>query len=147
MIWIDGLLHCTVENYGLRNLISHLEQCYTIPERNVFSNKVIPDIDAKVHEKVKENLAASDTDMVSVTTDMWTSVANQDYLSLTVHYFNSSFVLNSMCIEVVPFPEVNHTASNLWDFLMNIFKEWGLAEKVQEVMTDNGRNMVIGVEM
>ncbi|KAJ8887328.1 hypothetical protein PR048_013543 [Dryococelus australis] len=44
--------------------------------------------------------------------DIWTSVSYNDYLSLTIHYFDTNFCLHHCCLEVVPFPEVCHTVQN-----------------------------------
>ncbi|KAJ8877088.1 hypothetical protein PR048_021540 [Dryococelus australis] len=87
------------------------------------------------------------TEFVAVTTDMWTTTSNNDYSSLTVHYLDEQFVLKHVCIEVVPFPEISHTAANLCDFITLALREWGIDNKVVAIVPDNGQNIVAGLEM
>lgn len=52
---------------------------------------------------------------ISLTMGMWTSTANDDYL--TAHFIDMDFKQNNLCIEVIPFPEVNHTGENIKEFI------------------------------
>lgn len=133
-----------VEDKGFRALVNHLEPRYTIPSRNHFATKVIPEMYIKTKAKVVDLL--TDSDYVSFTTDMWTSSSNDDYMSLTAHFVDSSYCLHHLALEVVPFPEISHTAENISTFITTVIRDWNLSDKVVAVLRDNARNLTLGLE-
>ncbi|XP_063239945.1 zinc finger BED domain-containing protein 4-like [Bacillus rossius redtenbacheri] len=140
MICLDQQPFSIVENVGFRQLVQALEPRYTIPTRKTFSNKLIPEMYSNLKENVKKEL--EDAKYIGITTDLWTSTSQDDYLSITVHFIDNDFSFKHYCIEVKPFLEVSHTASNLCSFLVETITLWGLQDKVVAVVTDNGRNVV-----
>lgn len=133
-----------VEDRGFRALVKHLEPRYTIPSRNHFATKVIPEMYSETKAKVMDLL--QDSDYVSFTTDMWTSSSNDDYMSLTAHFADSSYCLHHLALEAVPFPEISHTAENISTFITAVIREWKLSDKVVAVLRDNARNVTLGIE-
>ncbi|KAJ8886714.1 hypothetical protein PR048_012926 [Dryococelus australis] len=79
----------------------------------------------RVDERLKE------VEFVAITTDLWTSVANTDFMSITVYYLNNEFVYQHLCLEVTPFPEVSHTGENI----------------CRSIVRDSGRNIAAGLKM
>jgi len=78
--------------------------------------------------------------LVSLTTDCWTSRSTQNYLGITVHWIDrTNFHLHSSPLDVIPFPE-SHTAVNLSNTLLHVIDEWDL--NVQAMTTDNAINIV-----
>lgn len=53
MIGLDFQPISLVKNKGFQHLLSRLEPRYTIPARNIFSNRVINDMYTEVVNKVK----------------------------------------------------------------------------------------------
>ncbi|XP_063218417.1 zinc finger BED domain-containing protein 4-like [Bacillus rossius redtenbacheri] len=145
MICLDNQPLCIVENKGFRQLISKLEPRYTIPTRKTFSQKIIPEMYEKVRDKVVSQLKV--VEFIGVTTDMWSSSSNDDYMSLTLHYMDTCFNLQHVCLEVIPFSEISHTAEHICDFITKTLEEWGLREKVFAIVSDNARNVQAGLEM
>lgn len=139
MMCLDFQPLSVVENKGFRKLINHLEPRYTIPSRKTFSNKVLIDMYNEVHAKVKEELHLAS--YVAITTDMWTSIANEDYMAVTAHFYSGekyALKMTHRCLEVVPFTEISHTADNLIAFLSKVLSDWDIVSKVVAVVRDNG---------
>ena len=67
------------------------------------------------------------------------------YMSLTVHYLTTDWILKSRCLETVFMPQ-NHTADSIAEALHSAFEEWSLDEKkLACITTDNGANIVAAV--
>jgi len=82
-----------VEETEFRNLIKMLAPNYTMPSRKTISNSLLLKMYESVLEKVKADL--HDVTALSLTTDGWTSINNQHFIALTVHYVNSDTTLRS----------------------------------------------------
>lgn len=142
MVCLDFQPFSVVENKGFRRLINNLEPRYTIPSRKTLTNKIISDMYQNLIREVKEELSQATN--IALTTDMWTSVSNTDYMAVTAHFYSNdgnAFTLTHKCLEVIPFEEVSHSAENLKNFLVNVLQEWGILEKVVGILRDNGPNI------
>lgn len=71
---------------------------YNIPSRPYFSETVIPRIYERVHEKILYQISLMKN--ISFTTDMWTSVNNESYISLTAHFIDDNFSLKQALLNV-----------------------------------------------
>lgn len=145
MICVDSQPFSLVEDRGFKDLVKYLEPRYVMPCRKHFSCKVVPDMYNECKDSVKQKL--QEAEFISITTDMWTSTNNDDYLSLTVHFVDTSFVLKHFCIEVIPFPEVSHTGENICNFITQTLHDWDLHKKIVAIVRDNGRNITSALEM
>ncbi|XP_046387499.1 zinc finger BED domain-containing protein 4-like [Ischnura elegans] len=97
---------------------------------------------SEVHQNVKEELHLAR--YVAITTDMWTSIANEDYMAVTAHFYSGAkyaLKMTHRCLEVVPFTEVSHTAVNLKSFLLKVFSDWSISSKVVAIIRDNGADI------
>lgn len=142
MICKDLQPFSVVENKGFRKLINHLEPRYTIPARKQFSNTIIREIYSKTVASVK--LELSKATHVAITTDMWTSVANEDYMAITAHFYSGeqyALKMTHKCLEVIPFTEISHCADNIKKFLLEVLDEWGIIPKLVAVVRDNGTDI------
>ena len=77
-----------VECDGFRSLMSYLEPGYVLPCRKQFT----ADINfkhARYKEVLKERLSR-EAQFISLTTDIWTSLATESYLTVTAHYIDRS---------------------------------------------------------
>ncbi|XP_065662838.1 zinc finger BED domain-containing protein 4-like [Hydra vulgaris] len=83
----------------------------------------------------------------SITTDMWSSTANDDYMSLTAHFLTEDMKQIHICLDVVPFPYESHTATNLVNFMNESLERWGLLEKLNVLVRDNVRNIVSAMDV
>ena len=55
---------------------------------------------------------------VSVTTDLWSSIAQDSYLSLTAHCINTEYEWLQACLHAVPFNE-NHSGREIAVMITN----------------------------
>lgn len=74
-------------------------------------------------------LNQDDVSVVHLTTDAWTSLANQDYIAVTAHFLDADFVLHTRTLAVSNTGK-RHTAENLGGFLTDVIKAHGIEEKV-----------------
>ena len=89
--------YVVVENEGFKNLIKVLEPKYSIPSRQHFSEKVIPDLYTKVSTQVKQDLKGS---YVAITTDGWTSRATESYVTITSSHIDENWNLKNYVLQV-----------------------------------------------
>ena len=68
-------------------------------------------------------------DFIGVTSDLWESEADDDYLGTTFHYVDSEWLLISrtLCLKHV---QVKKTAENLKELLDSSLAEWKVTNKV-----------------
>ena len=70
---------------------------------------------------------------VSITTDVWSSVAQDSYISLTCHYISADFERQQVCLHAAPFND-RHTGEHIATMLTNCLQSWNLAEKLHVVV-------------
>ena len=81
---------------------------------------------------------------VSLTTDFWTSLANDSYLGVTAHMVTPNWKLSSYVLQTQEVEE-SHTAERVAQLLEATAREWEITEKVAAITTDNAPNMVKAV--
>jgi Protein of unknown function (DUF 659) len=71
---------------------------------------------------------------------MWTGRNRQGFLGVTCSFLDKNFTIHEviLTIEYIRYP---HTAQNISDALLVILDNWGLREKTNVIVTDNGANM------
>ena len=109
MIALDNEPFTAVDHTGFNRLMKLLEPIYQLPSGKYFSEKLIPEMYEKVCLNVKEGVSA--TSHVSITTDVWSSVAQDSYISLTCHYISENFSQQQICPHAAPFND-NHTGEH-----------------------------------
>lgn len=77
-----------------------------------------------------------------MTTDGWTSLNNESFVAVTVHFIDSSneTKLSSVLLGCTNFRE-RYIAENLAIFLRNTVDEWNLNNKIAGVISDNASNI------
>ena len=89
-----------VEKPGFKKMVSKLDLKYQLPTRKYFSNNEIPHMYSEMVEKVKKDI--STVKYFAAMTDLWTSTANQPYLSCTIHFINEcgslSLIVWTLCL-------------------------------------------------
>ena len=119
------------------------EPHYEIPHRTTFSKSVIPSIYKELKQDVKSRLilVQEEKSKVALTTDMWTSEANDAYLGLSCHFLTVDFELVSLYLTVEHFSG-RHTGANIASCLKQILTDYGINHSaVSAVVADNASNM------
>lgn len=71
-------------------------------------------------EVLKEHLK-KEVQLILLTTDTWTSLATESYLTVKAHYIDWSWESQAFVLEKLPFPE-RHTGMNIADKLKVLWK-------------------------
>lgn len=138
--------YSVVENAGFRGLLNVLEPRYQIPSRNHFTSVVIPSIHKSLQSQVESYL--HDNPGTSLTTDGWTSVANDNYVTFTAHLVDKDWVARSFILSTVACE--SHTAVQLQSELEQILTKWNLVSKgpwAPAVTTDNASNVTLSIRL
>lgn len=126
------------QSESFRKFIKELDPAFNIPDVKLIKqtiqeayNYTLPLI-----QQFIENNATS----VSLTTDMWTGRNREGFLGVTCSFLDKNFTIHEiiLTIEHIRYP---HTAQNISDALFVILDQWGLRDKVNVIVTDNGANM------
>ncbi|KAK0134264.1 Zinc finger BED domain-containing protein 4 [Merluccius polli] len=114
-------------NEGFKHLLEVLEPRYSIPDRKVFTDRKIPGLYDK---------------RVAITVDGWTSCATDSYITITAHYVDDEWDLQSHILQTRVFNQ-SYTGVNLVALLQDVLREWNIADKNPALVTDNARNIIV----
>ncbi|XP_049416194.1 E3 SUMO-protein ligase ZBED1-like [Epinephelus fuscoguttatus] len=131
----------TVDTPWFREMTRALNAKYTPPNRDNLCNTLIPAWYNVEKIKVKEELKA--VSHVAVTADMWSSVAQDHYITVTVHY-----VVEAELREKVLHTRgvyVSQTGPAVAEEIDGILDDFGVRSKVVAVTVDNAANMDVAV--
>ena len=152
----DAITHCiakdmlpiyTVEKSGFRQMVAAFDSRYQMPSRSYFSRTAIPALYAQVCESVRRDLTSTKFRFYSATTDLWSSLTAEPFISFTVHYIDENWKLHNRCLQTLYMPQA-HTGINLADILRETIEMWNLNEESLVCLTtDSGANIVRAVEM
>ncbi|XP_077970653.1 zinc finger BED domain-containing protein 4-like [Styela clava] len=143
MIATDCQPFSIVEDVGFKRLMGHTKPRYNIPSRKYFSETVIPSIYKSVREKVQ--MIVQHSENISFTSDIWTSINNTPFLSITAHTIDEHFQDNVIVLRTIHFPD-SHTSANITNIIYQVLHEFHIPSyKVHVFARDNGSNMVRGI--
>ncbi|XP_070408968.1 zinc finger BED domain-containing protein 4-like [Nothobranchius furzeri] len=139
---VKDLQHMSiVEDQGFQQFVRALDPKYKLPGRKKLTETVLVNMFTECKEKVRASLKNASS--VVLTSDMWTSVSTEAYLTVTCHLIEN-WQMREFVLETHTF-HGTHTADNIRLELKRITEECGITEKVVAVVTDNGANMVAAV--
>ena len=145
----DSITHCIakdclpiniVEGVGFKKMIHAFDSRYELPSRNHFSRIALPALCVSVKQKLKQDISTQQ--YFSATTDMWSSVGMQPYMSYTIHYIDGNWEFQNKCLQTQFFPE-DHTGIHLAEAMEAALGLWEL-DPINQVCltTDNGSNII-----
>ncbi|KAJ8339584.1 hypothetical protein SKAU_G00363700 [Synaphobranchus kaupii] len=127
----------TVDGEGFRELINFLEPGYRIPSRGTITSR----LEARYTERKGELKAQLASVNVALTTDCWTALTTESYITITCHYIAEDWQVKSAVL-LTEIMSVRHTADNLAHKLNEAVESWGLAGRVIACVHDNAANIV-----
>lgn len=80
-----------------------------------------------------------ETSIFSATTDMWTSVNGDLFVSFTVNYIDENWVYHTRTISC-SLIDGRHTGSELAKFVLKVGREYNIEHKIVFMTTDEVRN-------
>ena len=122
-------------------MIAALNPKYQSPTRDMVSNTFVPAWYAVEKENVKRELEAVRD--VAVTADGWTSVAQDHYLTVSVHYIIEGAMKEKILHTQAVY--VSQTGVAIAEEIGDILEEFGVKEKVVAITVDNAANMDVAV--
>ena len=141
MIALDMLPYSIVQDLGFRRLIDYLAPGYKVLSRVYLSRTGVPKLYQDVKSKTTPQLSSAIS--VGYTTDIWSSIATESYITLTPHFITSNFEQKSFILATRKMPE-RHTGVHIEEDVLQLLSEWNL-EKASgtsiPMTTDNASNM------
>ena len=123
-------------------MLSALNPKYTPPTRDCLANQLIP----TWYQIEKSNVITelSEVRYVALTADSWTSIVQDHYLTLTVHYL----VEGNMKQKVLKTKHVHKAQIGLVvaEEIGDILTDFGIFDKVVAVTVDNAPNMDVAIK-
>ncbi|KAL7855067.1 hypothetical protein SRHO_G00172570 [Serrasalmus rhombeus] len=113
----------TVDGAGFQDLIAFLEPGYNIPSRPSITSRLEARYEKKKSE-LKTKLAT--VTAVALTTDCWTALTTESYITVMCHYTDENWQLQSAVLITTNMSD-RHTADNLADKLNDVVETWGLS--------------------
>lgn len=136
----DGAPLNTVEKKSFRNLLGALDNNYVCPSRKFFRETAIP----KAYNNMKSDILSElgKATAVSFTTDAWSSIVKEPFLSLSAHFVSEDWKLSMFCLQVLYLPEA-HTGVNIAEAIESCLESWSIPKTiVTSITTDNATNMI-----
>ncbi|PRQ56849.1 putative ribonuclease H-like domain-containing protein [Rosa chinensis] len=141
MIVRDELPFSHVEGQGFIEFMKIASPRFDPPSRRTIGRD-IRDIYQFEKEKIREFLARNNL-RVSLTTDTWTSVQNINYLVLTAHFIDETWVLHKRIINFTVIP--NHKGKTIGKLVESCCINWGI-ERVFSIVVDNASSNQVAIE-
>ncbi|XP_068577816.1 E3 SUMO-protein ligase ZBED1-like [Cebidichthys violaceus] len=124
-----------VEDVGLRNVlrIATNDDTYEPPSRRTITRRI-----HELYEKERTTKATAlqRAPTVALTGDYWTSLGNQNYLGVTVHYIDEQWELHSHALTVMQ-TEDRHFAETCAEHFIHVAQQWNVS-----LSTDSAINMI-----
>ena len=132
-----------VDDKGFNKFVHLFDSRYQLPSRRTLMRK-LPEKYKEVKARVKNQLNSASH--ICLTTDIWISRTSQGYITVTCHFINESWKMQSFVLETFNLC-VSHTAENIAAELKRIADEWEITAKVVALVTDNAANVVAAVRI
>lgn len=133
-----------VNGQGFQKLIAYLEPGYKLPSATHFT-KVIEHKYEEIKQKLKNTM--QEVEGLSVTADLWCSMANDAYLSLTAHFITDEWAMQSVCLGTMPVSD-RHTGVNIVSWIEDKLAEFSIDPvRVVGFVHDSASNMKLSGQL
>jgi len=152
-----------VDRMEMARLIATLDQPLSFPEQRnwqryikivhnpnaqFFSRTTLRKDALKLYKQEKEaliNLLHSTSGCVALTADIWSAVANKDYLAVTGHYYKGfdldKRILGFKCVIG------SHTANLIYNTILSVIDEYSLRDRIMAITLDNATANTKAIEL
>ena len=128
------------ENERPLKFVATLEGRATIPCRTTMQKQVF-EIFTATEAIVKGYFAEPVIGRAAFTTDCWSDILKNGYITITLHWIDAEWELNNILLQSACLPHP-HSANVLCDLIMDTLQNWDLCGKIIAGTTDNGSNIV-----
>ena len=112
---------------------------YDLPSRRTLMRSLFPTHYTSSKETLLQQLR--EVDACAITTDFWSSCNAESYITVTCHFLTPEWELKS-CVLATCQVKMDHTAENISAELIKLANEWGTADMICCIITDNAANMM-----
>lgn len=133
-----------VENEGFKLFSKALNPAFVVPSRYILTKTLLKNNYDAVFKNLKEELSFAEH--ICITTDAWTSIANESYVSITAHFITKDWKLNSKFLNCFAMYK-DHTAQNLMNEIFESLKKWNVESKISCVVSDNAANILAAIKL
>lgn len=113
-----------VESKHFKGMINKLTGGrFECPSRRYYTDTLLPKMMEDCTEQIKKDI--DDIIGIGLTTDSWTSVATENYITYTAHYISKEWDMRSKVLST-HCSEERHTAENLAADMKETEQKWGL---------------------
>ncbi|XP_047218327.1 E3 SUMO-protein ligase ZBED1-like [Girardinichthys multiradiatus] len=126
-----------VDGKGLRNLMHLMEPSFNISSRATITTR----LEARYKKKAADLKVQIRAQSVALTTDCWTALTTESHITVTVHFIDTDWKVNSAVLLTNSMLE-RHKADNLANRLNQAVESWGLRGHIVACIHDNTRNIV-----
>ena len=116
-LWPIRIIECE----GFKDLLSYLEPGHFLPSWKQFSTDIAHKFNL-CKEMLKKHLE-SEEPSIALTSDIWTSMATEAYMTVTAHYIDPNWKLQNFVFETLSLPE-RHTGVNIAEKLKGVGERW-----------------------
>ena len=128
-----------VDAPSFTKLMAFVEPSYKVPCRQTMTKRLEAQQE-RLKSKVKEEMTVNKATKVTLTTDIWTSLTNEAYLSVTTSYVDPQWRMRTPVLATVIMDEL-HTADYISQCLVKTTDEWTITDQVMAVVHDGASNM------
>uniref|UniRef100_A0A8C9Z4Z2 BED-type domain-containing protein n=1 Tax=Sander lucioperca TaxID=283035 RepID=A0A8C9Z4Z2_SANLU len=127
---------------GFKDFIHELEPRYTVRSRATITDRVV-----KLYDTTSDNIRQMISGKkIALTTDGWTSLATEAYVTVTAHFIDNDWELKDVILKMAEVQK-SHTAENVAECISNTLGEYNVScESVLSITTDNTANYINAVE-
>lgn len=147
MIYEDLLPIKLVESSAFKRLILFLEPDFKLPTRRSVTALLEKEY-VECKSNLQSRLTSDSVSKISITTDCWTSMNTESFITVTCHYIDVSDSLWTMNSAVLGtrFVEESHTAGNLQTKIEEIIDEFEIRNRAFACVHDNAANISLAME-
>ena len=88
----------TVSSPGFNTLVKSLDPKFVVGSRRTYSDVIIPKMYADLKQRIDAMLRPIDA--VACTTDGWTSIVTESYITLSCHFIDHDWNMQSICLQI-----------------------------------------------
>ena len=128
-----------IEGEAFCKMILKFDPKYQLPTRNTIKNFIIKSFN-KRRDYIKDYIKTI-PGKVALTTDIWSSLKNEGFLGITLHFIDENWILRHFTLDIFKI-KGSHTGQAIADEIYKILLEFGLEHKAIAITTDNASNMI-----
>ncbi|KAL5706065.1 hypothetical protein ACHQM5_024276 [Ranunculus cassubicifolius] len=136
-----------VEYEGIREAFRYA--AYANQELNLVSRNTVKSDIIKIHGREKgklKKMMLTCPGRICLTSDLWTSIANDGYISLTAHYVDDDWKLQKRVISFSYMP-TPHTGNAICEKIHSLLADWGIEKKLFSITLDNATSNLTFVNL